>query len=638
MDDSPKDPKIAGLPNTRSSGMKAISRVLFVSILGVVLADCSNSGKSPDNTLPVITLVGANPQVIEAGIQYVELGATAMDNRDGDLTNAIVIDAGNVDTAVPGNYVVTYDVSDSAGNSAVTATRTVTCQDTTPPVITLLGDNPQIVIAGTPYIELGATALDTLDGDLSAAIVVNADAVDTMVAGDYSVTYDVTDVTGNEAETVTRTVRVESPPPPQSTWYKDSDADGYADGTTLRAVERPVGYYLASELTATTGDCDDTNPAIHPEGVDIDADGVDQDCNGFEISGPPELVFDWSSDKCEDWDVPDFMARAFRDKNGQVQLISSHSRTRRFLGTDLNDLSHDCTVVMDSHDDPDPAMFNHSERLGATYTEDGETIYAIVHNEYHGSDHPGQCSVGYWTMDCWYNGLTLAVSTDAGLSYDHPVAPPLHLIAASSLQYEKDIGPNGIFHPSGMVKGSDGYYYAMAQRTRNTGSTWEQWACLMRTPDLADPDAWRFWDGDMFAGRFVNPYTDPVANAEDHDCAPVDRDNISDMFGSLIYSEYLDRYILTGSSTDGALYGFFMSFSDDLINWTHRTIFLQRHLPWTSPGPSDPIHSYPSLLDPESTSRSFDTIGKTAYVYYTRNNRSWLDSDMLRVPVEFFKH
>jgi hypothetical protein len=621
--------------------MKAISRVLFVSILAVVLADCSNSGKSPDKTLPVITLVGANTQVIEAGIQYVELGATATDNRDGDLTNAIVIDAGNVDTAVPGNYVVTYDVSDSAGNSAVTATRTVACQDTTPPVITLLGDNPQIVIAGTPYIELGATAFDTLDGDLSAAIVVNADAVDTMVAGDYSVTYDVTDVTGNEAETVSRTVRVESPPPPQSTWYKDSDADGYADGTTLRAVERPVGYYLASELTATTGDCDDTNATVHPGGVEIDADGLDQDCNGFEISGPPEIVFDWTTDSCEDLDIPDLSARAFRDKNDQVQLISSHINVRRSIGPDLDSLVHDCTIVMSSHHDPDPAMFNDVEWIAATYTEDGETIYAIVHNEYEGWTHPGQCRTTRWTMDCWYNGLTLAVSTDVGLTYSHPVAPPLHLIAASSLQYEKDIGPSGIFAPTSIVKGIDGYYYAMAQRNRwiapNIG---EQWACLMRTADLADPDAWRFWDGDMFEGRFVNPYTDPVANSEDHDCAPIDRDNIADMHESLVYSEYLDRYILAGASQDGDQYGFFMSLSNDLINWTHRTLLLKRHLPWTVSDPSEPVHLYPSLLDPQSTSRNFETIGKTAYIYYSRNNRrpGDLDRDMLRVPIEFFRY
>ena len=53
-----------------------------------------------------------------------------------------------------------------------------------------------------------------------------------------------------------------------------------------------------------------------------------------------------------------------------------------------------------------------------------------------------------------------------------------------------------------------------------------------------------------------------------------------------------------------------------------------------------PHYLYPSLLDPDSTSRSFDTVGNTAYVYYTRNNRAVgdLDRDMIRVPVEFFRH
>ena len=38
-----------------------------------------------DTTIPVITLIGANPQTIEAGSPYVELGATATDNYDGDI-------------------------------------------------------------------------------------------------------------------------------------------------------------------------------------------------------------------------------------------------------------------------------------------------------------------------------------------------------------------------------------------------------------------------------------------------------------------------------------------------------------------------------------------------------------------------
>ena len=431
------------------------------------------------------------------------------------------------------------------------------------------------------------------------------------------------------------------PPVELATWYRDADRDGFSDGAMLMAAVRPDGYYAAASLTALSGDCDDNNASVNPAGTDLDGDGIDQDCNGFEISGPAEVVFDWTTDRCEDSDIPDFPARAFRDHTGQVQMISSNHEARRFLGPDLDEVSHDCHKVIVSHVDPDPAMFNDYEWIGATYTEDGSTIYAIIHNEYEAWTHPGQCSAGSTFMDCWYNGLTLAVSTDAGLSYTHPVAPPLHLIAASSLQYEKDVGPHGIFHPSGIVKGQDGYYYAMVHRVRRLGpSDFEQWTCAIRTPDLADADAWRFWNGNAFDGTFLNPYTEAIVDPAEHDCPGVSRDQISDMVGSLVWSDYLERYILMGPSIDGADHGFFISYSDDLVAWSQRELVLQRHLSWTSPPPGVPHYLYPSLLDPDSSSRSFETIGKTAYIYHMRNNRAPgdLDRDLLRIPIEFFRY
>ncbi|NND04457.1 MAG: DUF5011 domain-containing protein, partial [Acidimicrobiia bacterium] len=161
-----------------------------------------------DTTAPVITLTGANPQVVEAGSPYVELGATATDNYDGDISGSIAIDSSAVDTAALGSYPVDYDVSDSSGNAALTVTRTVNVVDTTAPVITLTGANPQTIQAGSPYVELGATATDNYDGDLTASIIIDATAVDTSVLGSYAVAYDVTDTNGNAATTVTRTVNV----------------------------------------------------------------------------------------------------------------------------------------------------------------------------------------------------------------------------------------------------------------------------------------------------------------------------------------------------------------------------------------------------------------------------------------------
>jgi hypothetical protein len=68
------------------------------------------------------------------------------------------------------------------------------------------------------------------------------------------------------------------------TWYRDTDGDRYSNGSSLQSVNRPASnYYLASELTATTGDCNDSNAAIHPGATEICGDGIDQDCNGVDL-------------------------------------------------------------------------------------------------------------------------------------------------------------------------------------------------------------------------------------------------------------------------------------------------------------------------------------------------------------------
>ena len=69
-------------------------------------------------------MLGANPLYLELGTPYDELGATASDDTDGDLSDDIEI-IGSVDVHTEGTYVVTYEVSDAAGNAAEPQTRTI---------------------------------------------------------------------------------------------------------------------------------------------------------------------------------------------------------------------------------------------------------------------------------------------------------------------------------------------------------------------------------------------------------------------------------------------------------------------------------------------------------------------------------
>ena len=75
--------------------------------------DAINDGQAiADTTPPVITLNGASPMEIEEGEPYVEPGATAEDDVDGTVEVTIEGSVG----AAPGEYVLTYSASDSAGN------------------------------------------------------------------------------------------------------------------------------------------------------------------------------------------------------------------------------------------------------------------------------------------------------------------------------------------------------------------------------------------------------------------------------------------------------------------------------------------------------------------------------------------
>jgi len=106
-----------------------------------------------------------------------------------------------------GTYTLTYRAQDLAGNIG-TRNLTVYIEDTTAPIITLLGDNPLIIDLNDLYVEQGATAADSCEGDLTAAIVADASAVNTAVAGTYTVTYNVQDGEGNAAAEATRIVNV----------------------------------------------------------------------------------------------------------------------------------------------------------------------------------------------------------------------------------------------------------------------------------------------------------------------------------------------------------------------------------------------------------------------------------------------
>lgn len=75
------------------------------------------------------------------------------------------------------------------------------------PVITLKGEAEITVNIGDTYIDAGVTAIDNTNTDITDKVVTN-NKVDTSVSGDYTITYNVTDSKGIEADQMTRIVHV----------------------------------------------------------------------------------------------------------------------------------------------------------------------------------------------------------------------------------------------------------------------------------------------------------------------------------------------------------------------------------------------------------------------------------------------
>ncbi len=114
------------------------------------------------------------------------------------ITNATISDSDNVTISYARTSGSFDDVS---GNSLLDFAGNVTNNLGTSPIITLNGANPQIIMLGTSYTELGAT---TSDGSL---VTINATEF-TNVIGTYSIYYDSVDASGNSAIQVIRTVNV----------------------------------------------------------------------------------------------------------------------------------------------------------------------------------------------------------------------------------------------------------------------------------------------------------------------------------------------------------------------------------------------------------------------------------------------
>jgi hypothetical protein len=150
-----------------------------------------------DDMPPAITLLGSDTVYVEVNTSYTDAGATALDNREGNITSKIITN-NQVDITQTGIYVVTYNVKDGSGVPAIQRVRFVfVLADMTAPVLTVTGNTAVTHEAGTPYTDMGATATDNPGAKNIDNLIVTNNMVDVNKLGSYDVDYTVTDAYGN---------------------------------------------------------------------------------------------------------------------------------------------------------------------------------------------------------------------------------------------------------------------------------------------------------------------------------------------------------------------------------------------------------------------------------------------------------
>ncbi len=220
---------------------------------------------------PAITSPG-NGQMINDTTPTVsgtsEAGATVTIVLDGtDAGTAVAAGDGSwtwtaASALTEGTHTLTARATDGAGNVGAHSSPYTFILDSTPPVITLNGSPTVQVEAGASYTDPGATADDRIYGSISGGITVTG-SVYTHQIGTYLLEYDVSNLDGISASTVTRTVYVRDTQAPVISLLGDASIALTEGQLFVDPGATAIDGFEGNVPVAVTGTVDHLNPGTY---------------------------------------------------------------------------------------------------------------------------------------------------------------------------------------------------------------------------------------------------------------------------------------------------------------------------------------------------------------------------------------
>ncbi|MDH3742540.1 MAG: hypothetical protein OER56_13185 [Hyphomicrobiales bacterium] len=311
-------------------------------------------------------------------------------------------------------------------------------------------------------------------------------------------------------------------------------------------------------------------------------------------------------------DLADIPASAYRTSDGEVILFAGNRTGFVFRGPTLDLVARkDCSSVNPSDGNPDPSEYRDQEWTTAFFSFNGRDVAAYVHNEYHGEMHGEDCHIVLTrNRECWYASSTLMHSSDGGKTFKVG-DPEDSVIMGPSYRYKTGMRRVGTYMPK-VVGGRDGKSVFVFVSRVDINRNLRIGQCLLRSDK--NQRQWALWADGKFRPAPRSPYTSDGADGKFEHCSPVMMGNVL----SIKFMPSIDAYIAVGANRKTGVY---VQLSKDLVKWGPRHKISGIDLDSATASTlkrGEYVHRrwYFSLLDPTSTSRNFDTIGKRPYLYF----------------------
>ena len=347
---------------------------------------------------------------------------------------------------------------------------------------------------------------------------------------------------------------------------------------------------------------------------------------------PRQTLYDYNANPCPEKYFPDGPIRAFRRADGKFAVDNNENDDFQLVGSNPFDLRVSCASILSS------AQYGPLVRgltgIEATYTEDGQTIYALAGQDLSALNEAIGC-VDQGDGNCWQGSIEALVSTDMGNSFNFTSSGNGDVAALTHTLTTGQPGTEGYNGSTNIIK-RNGLYYALVSVIDAYAG--QSRTCLIRTGNLADPGSWRGYDGSGF-----NAVLQPTGNGPSPiPCANVGGGNLPSVSSlgfiprkGIYIAVFPARLQLAGDSA--ALPGAYYSTSADLLNWTpaQRLMELPREPGVDSTTEAD---AYPVLIDPFSQTRNFETIdSQTPVLTFTAiqvyNNGLTTNRNLVAVPL-----